>query len=46
MVAVVDGEAEGRLEIGTAATAGMARKFVQDDLAILARETDCGRQTG
>ena len=40
VVAIIDGEAEGRLEVRTTSTTGMAGKLVHDDLAAGGREAD------
>ena len=46
MVAVVDSAAEFRIEIGSAASAGMKARFVQTYLATCSSKLDCGSETG
>src|SRR5437867_5081944 len=46
MVAVVDPAAELRIEIGSAAPAGMKARFVQTYLATCSSKLDCGSETG
>jgi hypothetical protein len=46
MIAIVDRDAQGRLEIGSAAPAGMPRQLVHDNGTPAICELNCGRQPG